>query len=290
MPMFNTNTDTLFLLLTAIAGFLYVYYAVTRYDDEDEFRKPVVFWRDLFLLFMAIFVFRGFFWDMRSIPSNSMQPTLHVGDRVLVKKYQYGYRLPVFNTRLSAGEDPRRGDIIVFRHPNDEVDYIKRIVALPGEVLVYQNDEISVNGDVLNISPAKEDNLYYYRGTKVREAEGYRRRTIKSTERIPVKRREGWHAIIFDEDRKSTIPNSPNEHCKVLRYSRGAALHCTLPEDHYFVLGDNRDNSKDSRYWGFVPRENIIGPAVRVLFNFSETERTGKPLILYPSPEKALDL
>ena len=78
--MFNTNTDVIFLSLTVITGLLYFYYAVTRLNDEGEFRKPVVFWRDLFLLLMAIFVFRGFFWDMRSIPSNSMQPTLHIGD------------------------------------------------------------------------------------------------------------------------------------------------------------------------------------------------------------------
>lgn len=289
--MFNTNTDVIFLSLTVITGLLYFYYAVTRLNDEGEFRKPVVFWRDLFLLLMAIFVFRGFFWDMRSIPSNSMQPTLHIGDRVLVKKYQYGYRLPVFNTRLSAGEDPKRGDIIVFRHPHDGVDYIKRIVALPGESFTYQNDEVLVNDERLEIYRAQENGLYYYRGTQLRGAEGYRRRAVKFTERVPHRDGEGWHTILFDDDdSQPTILNSPDDNCKMLRYSQGPALYCTLPKDHYFVLGDNRDNSKDSRYWGFVPRKNIIGPAVRVLFNFSEADRIGKPLSLYSSPEDALNL
>ena len=157
------STDLLFFGATAFCGIVYLYYAVTRRNDEHEFRKPIVFWRDLFLITLAVFILRGFFWDMRIIPSNSMQPTLKIGDRILVDKNQYGHQLPVLNIRLSAGEKPQNGDIIVFRHPKNGVDYIKRIIGIPGDI-------VNLQGNTVIIDHRKTFELhdffsfYYYQG------------------------------------------------------------------------------------------------------------------------------
>ena len=203
-----------------------------------------------------------------------MQPTLTVGDFVLVDRRKYGVRLPVFNTRLSAGENPQRGDIIVFRHPHNGVVYIKRVMAAPGDGIVLQaGGGVAVNGAELS---ARAEGIYRYDDF----GEGGR-----FAEQMPG---GGWHWILRDADSRGGVGAPPDDGYCQLR-DGGLRLYCVVPSDRYFVLGDNRDHSSDSRSWGFVPRENIIGPALNVLFNFGDWSRTGDSLRLYPAEEWTKD-
>ncbi|MCH9705173.1 MAG: signal peptidase I, partial [Proteobacteria bacterium] len=116
--------DKFFFGCTLLAGAFYLYYKITRHNATDEKKKVIKLCRDAFLCLLLVFVFRGFFYDWFRIPSNSMQPTLAVGDLVLTDKNRYGYRLPLFNTRLTPGTPPARGDIIIFKKPGEELFYI----------------------------------------------------------------------------------------------------------------------------------------------------------------------
>ena len=285
--------DEFFMAMTAATGVLYAIYAVARRrpsppplgmglglgvvaeeDSEEEIarrRKPVAFWRDFFVIFLAVFVFRGFFFNWFSIPSNSMQPTLKVGDFVLVDRKQYGFQLPVFNIRLSEGGEPERGDVVVFHHPADGVIYIKRIMAIPGDEIAVSGGGAAVNGEPLTTVPGGD---YEY------PAGDYAHRAGLRGERMPG---GGWHSILLDDDfGNAIIPAPDREHCRLK--NGGRTLQCTVPSGRYFVLGDNRDHSNDSRFWGFVPRENLIGPARAVMFNINDMSRAGNSLRLHPSP------
>ena len=264
------STDLVFLLLSAASGLLFAYFAIDRRGAEEEKRGPVSFWRDIFAIFLAVFIFRGFFFDWFTIPSNSMQPTLRVGDYVLVEKNRYGFRMPVWHWRLSAGEMPKRGDIVVFRKPGDEIYFVKRIIALPGDKLSYYNGTFYIN-DSRTRAIAENKNYSYPGGS----GNLYR-------EQLPE---SGWHNILQEEDgRRARIAQAPDDNCALLRLPSGRVLNCQLPEGYYFVAGDNRDHSNDSRYWGLLPESHLIGPAVRVIFNFSSDDnRAG--LSLRPSAE-----
>ena len=267
------SPDFFFMMMTVITGILYAAYAFSRrrelwqfIDSEDykHYRYPVRNWRDFFVIFLVVFLFRGFFYTWFSIPSNSMQPTLIVGDFVLVERWRYGLRLPVFNTRLLSLNQPQRGDIIVFTHPRNGVVYIKRIMAMPGDVISLSPDGVAINDKLL---PVQEKEVYRYATPNDSYRSG-----LRYEEKIP---RDGWHSILRDVNIANSIQVLPDpNHCELRE--GGLMLHCQVPSDNYFVLGDNRDRSNDSRFWGFVPRQNIIGPAVRVIFNYKEWPRSGK--------------
>lgn len=270
----SNSPDLLFMSLAGAGGACFAGYKATRrrpahefIDAEDygAYRKPVLFWRDVFVIFAAVFIFRGFFYSWFSIPSNSMQPTLTAGDFVLVDRSRYGFRVPVFNIRLSEGAAPERGDIIVFHHPESGVVYIKRVMAAPGDGIVVGGSGVAVNGKPLEIRTGG--------GGADWTAPGY-------YERLPD---GGWHLIMRDLRARSVIHGAPDEAYCDLR-DGGLALHCVVPEDRYFVLGDNRDHSNDSRFWGFVKRGDIIGPAVGVIFNYGDWSRVNLPLALLDSP------
>ncbi|MDM5146806.1 signal peptidase I [Candidatus Persebacteraceae bacterium Df01] len=268
------------MILSAGSGLLYAYYAITRRDDPPDFRKPIAFWRDIFFIFGAVFLFRGLIFNWFSIPSNSMQPTLIIGDYVLVDRNQYGFRLPVLNTRLSAGSPPQRGDVIVFRHPDSDVHFIKRIIAVPGDRIEIHNDGVEINGVLLESKPA-EPAAYFYSGESTGTSAGFRRHAARLVEKMPD---AGWHDALNDGGVRNVVGTYPpdSEHCELR--SGGRLLRCDLPEGEYFVLGDNRDHSNDSRYWGFVPEDNIVGPAVRIIFNFRDSGRVGQSLLLRATP------
>ena len=197
-----------------------------------------------------------------------MQPTLRVGDYVLVEKNRYGFRMPVWHWRLSAGDAPKRGDIVVFRKPGDEIYFVKRIIALPGDKLSYYNGVFYINDS--RIPARAEDAVYSYPGG----SGGLYR------EQLPD---GGWYQILQEDDgRRAGVSQSPDDNCALLRLPSGRVLSCQLPEGYYFVAGDNRDHSNDSRYWGLLPESHLIGPAVRVIYNFSSDDnRAG--LSLRPS-------
>ena len=216
----------------------------------------------LFPVIAAVFVLRSFLFEPFKIPSGSMVPTLLVGDLILVNKFEYGVRLPVINTKVIANGDPQRGDVVVFRYPPDpRLDYIKRVVGVPGDEIVYAGQKLSVNGQPVPLKALGE----FYDEDSLRYAPQFAE-TLGAVE----------HRILVDPKRPSffggEMPRFPGaENC---RYTV-EGLTCKVPAGHYFVMGDNRDNSQDSRYWGFVPDENLVGRAFFIWMNFGNLGRIG---------------
>jgi len=216
----------------------------------------------LFPVILAVFVLRSFLFEPFKIPSGSMIPTLLVGDLILVNKFHYGVRLPVLNTKIIANHDPQRGDVMVFRYPADpRVDYIKRVVGVPGDVVNYANQRLSVNGQPVPVES---------------RGEFYDEDTLRYAPLFVEKLGEVEHQILVNPDRnplygpiRKQFPFAEN-----CRYS-AEGVTCTVPAGHYFMLGDNRDNSEDSRFWGFVPDKNIVGKAFFVWMNFGNLGRIG---------------
>jgi signal peptidase I len=217
----------------------------------------------LFPVICAVFLMRSFLFEPFKIPSGSMIPTLLVGDLILVNKFHYGIRLPVINKKIVALNNPQRGDVMVFRYPvNPSLDYIKRVVGVPGDKIAYINKHISVNGKPVEMAPLSE----FYDEDSMRYALQYAENLTGAQ-----------HRIIVDKDRPPFVPPQAiedfafKENCS---YS-GEGVVCTVPPGHYFMMGDNRDNSLDSRFWGFVPDENIVGKAFVIWMNFSDLKRIG---------------
>ncbi len=215
----------------------------------------------LFPVILMVFVLRSFLFEPFKIPSGSMIPTLLVGDLILVDKYTFGLRLPVLNTKLTEGRAPQRGDVMVFRYPpRPSLDYIKRVVAVPGDEVAYLNKRLSINGKPVSKEPLPD----YFDKDAMRYS--------KQFQEVLGERR---HKILNDDDRPAFIPGAEEfpfrQNC---RYTVEGVT-CTVPPGHYFVMGDNRDNSLDSRYWGFVPDANIVGRAFFVWMNFGDFKRIG---------------
>ncbi len=215
----------------------------------------------LFPVILMVFVLRSFLFEPFKIPSGSMIPTLLVGDLILVDKYTFGLRLPVLNTKLTEGRAPQRGDVMVFRYPpRPSLDYIKRVVAVPGDEVAYLNKRLSINGKPVSKEPLPD----YFDKDAMRYS--------KQFQEVLGERR---HRILNDDDRPAFIPGAEEfpfrQNC---RYTVEGVT-CTVPPGHYFVMGDNRDNSLDSRYWGFVPDANIVGRAFFVWMNFGDFKRIG---------------
>ncbi len=219
-----------------------------RARDTLRESMPVEYAHSFFPVLLAILLFRSFVAEPFKIPSGSMMPTLLVGDFILVNKFAYGLRLPVLNTRILALGEPKRGDVFVFRYPkNPSEDYIKRVIGLPGDTIEYRNKTLFVNGQQV-----AETDLGVYTGP----SEPGR---AMETARLKQEDLQGVQHSILE------VPNSWVGH-------EGS---WTVPAGHYFAMGDNRDNSADSRFWGFVPEENLVGRAFVVWMNFSHLNRIG---------------
>jgi signal peptidase I len=216
----------------------------------------------LFPVILAVFVLRSFLFEPFKIPSGSMIPTLLVGDLILVNKYHYGVRLPVINKKIIDNNPVQRGDVMVFRYPVDpRQDYIKRVVGIPGDEIRFANQKLSVNGQELALVAKGE----YFDADSLRYEPQFSEKLGAVEHHILVNpKRQAW----FGGDSK-TFPFAEN-----CRYS-AEGMSCKVPPGHYFMMGDNRDNSQDSRYWGFVPDENIVGKAFFVWMNFSNLGRIG---------------
>ena len=244
---------------------------ITRVDDNSaETRQALLmqpWWLDwtagLFPVILAVFLLRSFLFEPFKIPSGSMKPTLLVGDLILVNKYHYGVRLPVINRKIVAVNDPQRGDVMVFRYPQDpSTDYIKRVVGLPGDEVSFRGQKLYINGQAAPLTrPASST-------TTIRVVT--RRSSSSSSARVQ------HHILInpqtspfFGTSESRTFPF--HENCS---YS-AEGVTCKVPPGNYFMMGDNRDNSQDSRYWGFVPDENIVGKAFFVWMNFGDLKRIG---------------
>jgi signal peptidase I len=215
----------------------------------------------LFPVILAVFVLRSFLFEPFKIPSGSMIPTLLVGDLILVNKFTYGLRLPVINTKLTQGTPPKRGDVMVFRYPpKPSLDYIKRVVGVPGDEVAYLNKRLTINGKLVDEKRVQDffdpDAMRYFKQFD-EDLTGVH------------------HHILNDDERPSFVQGiEPFPFQQNCRYSVEGVV-CKVPEGHYFMMGDNRDNSLDSRYWGFVPDQNIVGKAFMIWMNFSNLKRIG---------------
>jgi len=230
-------------------------------DRLDRQPAWIAYTGSFFPVIAAVFIFRSFLYEPFKIPSSSMVPTLQIGDLILVNKFTYGIRLPIVNKKIISFNDPSRGDVMVFKFPKDtSLDYIKRVVGVPGDQIVYKNKRLSVNGQELSYQKLPdyldEEQLSYYKH--------YREKLAGVS-----------HAILNDERVPSYIPSPDafpmHELCS---YSLDGFA-CQVPAGHYFMMGDNRDNSLDSRYWGFVPDQNIVGKAFFVWMNLGNLKRIG---------------
>ncbi len=216
----------------------------------------------LFPVILIVFVLRSFLFEPFKIPSGSMIPTLLVGDLILVNKFHYGVRLPVINKKIIANNDPQRGDVVVFRYPVDtRIDYIKRVVGVPGDEVVYSGQKLSINGKPVPLASLGD----FYDEDSMRYAPKFSEQLGAVT-----------HNILVDPKRTSIY--QPMESFERFRDNcryTAEGVTCKVPAGHYFMMGDNRDNSQDSRYWGFVPDENIVGRAFVVWMNFGNLRRIG---------------
>jgi signal peptidase I len=253
----------LFVLLVVtglVAAVDRLHFSKTRKAGEKE---PwwIEYPKSFFPVILIVFLLRSFIVEPFRIPSGSMIPTLLVGDFILVNKFAYGIRLPIINKKVIDIGEPQRGDVMVFRYPEDpSLDYIKRVVGLPGDRITYTNKRLSVNGEEFELKTGGD---YLHK-----ERMSFAKRYVETTGERP-------HSILVEDDAPASIPFVKQfpfrENCTY----NNEGLACTVPPGHYFLMGDNRDNSSDSRVWGFVPDANIVGKAFFIWFNFSEPSRFG---------------
>lgn len=207
-------------------------------------KEPILaeYSRSLFPVILIVLVLRSFLVEPFRIPSGSMMPTLLIGDFILVNKYAYGVRLPVLNTKIIDVGSPQRGDVAVFRYPEDpSIDYIKRIIGLPGDSVEYKNKVVYINGKEM-----KQDDHTVYLGI-------------------------GQGVVMSGAKEKTELLGDINHHILINHHRVSDDMKFVVPDNEYFVLGDNRDNSKDSRYWGTVPEGNLVGRAFMVWLNWDNT-------------------
>lgn len=216
----------------------------------------------LFPVIAFVFVLRSFIAEPFKIPSGSMEPTLVPGDLILVNKFRYGMRVPLLYDRFTPGTPPARGDVIVFRLPKDpSVDYIKRIVGLPGDLVSYEDKQLKINGVAVD---ARSDGQWFD-PSSMAYYQQYRENLAGVDHRILINPEAPAYVIGGADD----FPGRDN-----CRYDADGFA-CKVPAGEYFVMGDNRDNSLDSRYWGFVPARNIEGKAFFVWMNFASPKNIG---------------
>ena len=242
---------------------------INQVDDNTAHAKARLimqpWWLDwtagLFPVIVAVFLLRSFLFEPFKIPSGSMIPTLLINDLILVNKFHYGVRLPVINTKIFDNNSPQRGDVMVFRYPpKPSLDYIKRVVGIPGDEVAYLNKQLTINGKPVPKTPLPD----FFDPESMRYSKQFDEITVSKSYRI-----------LNDDDRPAFIPGVEEfpfkENC---RYNSQGVV-CKVPAGQYFMMGDNRDNSLDSRYWGFVPEKNIVGKAFFVWMNFGNLKRIG---------------
>lgn len=236
------NFELILVLATLISGVIVgidkMYFRTARVDAQGREPLLVEYARSFFPVLLVVLLLRSFVAEPFRIPSGSMMPTLQVGDFILVNKFAYGVRLPVLRSEVVPLGEPQRGDVVVFKYPqNPDVDYIKRVIGLPGDRVRYENKQLFINGQAIALAA---------NGVYAGDPQG---------------RMQG--AQILREE----LPGAPHE---VLQRSEasGPEGEVVVPEGQYFVMGDNRDNSNDSRYWGFVPEANLVGRAMLIWMHF----------------------
>ena len=252
-----------------ITGFIWLVDALWfKPKRTADARVPLLaeYARSFFPVILAVFLLRSFLVEPFKIPSGSMLPTLQIGDFILVNKFVWGLRIPIVNKKILAIDTPQRGDVMVFRYPeNPSLDYIKRVIGLPGDTVTYRNKRLTINGVQV---PEQRDGNYNYvsGGLNAVTAERYTETLGQHVHSILIQ--TGMPTLFVDQV-DSQFPWRQN--CSY----DDQGFTCKVPPNHYFMMGDNRDSSNDSRYWGFVPDRNIVGRAFLVWWNFDELHRAG---------------
>ncbi len=230
----NIDFSLLLVLFTLACGVIWLIGALVSRPDS----WPVEYARSFFPLLLLVLVLRSFVFEPFRIPSGSMKPTLLIGDFILVNKFAYGVRLPVVHKKILATGAPDRGDVAVFRFPREpRLDYIKRIVGVPGDLIRYENKQLTINGE-----PAVQQVMGPYDDPD----------------------NDNSNLIQIEEDIDGLLHQILNS-----SGARRGDLEVEVPEGMYFALGDNRDNSNDSRFWGFVPEDHLVGKAFMVWMHFN---------------------
>ena len=261
-----TDFAAVLLLAAVITGLLWLFDAkFARPRRAATEAEPIVvdMARAFFPVIVVVFLIRSFWVEPFKIPSGSMKPTLVVGDFILVNKYTYGIRIPVINKKVIDVNPVARGDVVVFRYPADpSVDYIKRAVGLPGDKIVYRGKRLTVNGQPVDVQPGgfyTDSEMNYLRlPTSIETLGNHKHQIMIVPGQPPV-------------DLATVRQFAHRENCEY----NDDGFSCTVPADSYFMMGDNRDQSSDSRYWGFVPDDHIKGRAFLVWMNFGDFRRIG---------------
>lgn len=233
------NLALILTALTLLSGVVMVLdKLVWKTAERDSREAPgglatlVEYARSFFPVLLIVLVIRSFIFEPFRIPSGSMMPTLLEGDFIFVQKFAYGLRLPVTETKVVETGSPKRGDVVVFRLPSDpSINYIKRVVGLPGDELVYERQRLRINGETVNLE--RGENATFDAPVFVEDLDG----------RV--------HDILVTNPQFSTRDGTYR-----------------VPDGHYFVMGDNRDRSRDSRFIGAIPEEFLVGEAVRIWMHF----------------------
>jgi signal peptidase I len=251
-------------VLTVVTGVLWIADRyVFRPQRAAQAKDPwwVEYGAGFFPVILFVFLLRSFLVEPFRIPSESMMPTLLEGDFILVNKYTYGIRIPVINKKVFEIGSPQRGDVMVFRYPpNPSDNYIKRVIGLPGDKIEYRNKRLTINGQPV---PMQSEDSYLDK-----------KRLYYMPHFLETLGDVRHHILLNDQMPPFVVHvNAYPHHEKCLYNSEGFA--CEVPVGHYFMMGDNRDNSADSRVWGFVPDENIVGKAFFIWFNLGELKRIG---------------
>jgi len=243
----NLDFALILTLLTLFSGLIWLldfllFRIISARSNAARDSVLVDYARSLFPVLLIVLIFRSFLFEPFKIPSGSMIPTLLIGDFIVVNKYAYGLRLPVLNKKFVEIGKPETGDVVVFRKPGEEaVNYIKRVIGLPGDSIVYRNKQLFINGEAIAM---EFRDAYTAADVKCGNPRSNEQRYLEtlSTQSHDILIRAGYN----NRETQSWI----------------------VPEGHYFMMGDNRDNSNDSRFWGFVPEENLVGEAVLTWLNF----------------------
>ncbi len=223
-------------------------------------REPVVIEqaKSFFPVLAIVLVLRSFLFEPFQIPSGSMMPTLLVGDFILVQKFAYGIKEPITNLTLVETGHPQRGDVVVFKYPeNPTVDYIKRVVGLPGDRIIYRNKQLYIQP----ACPSGQD-CQPIRAVATDFVErGSFTQGFTALVRLQELLGQHSHQILIN-------PDMPDRVALYYRQPGNYPDEWVVPAGHYFAMGDNRDNSQDSRFWGFVPERNLVGKAVSIWISF----------------------